>query len=182
METMNYYVKGFTEAVVLGWKNMLNFSGRACRSEFWVNALLFFASIFVVNLLITIGVTMLSFAIPAIPVSETIWTLMAIYILFLMVVYCALFSRRLHDTDHSLYPGVVLVILTPIAIIAALLLTAVFSPSVIDTGVVFQVSDISQDWRLSAALIGSVVTCIAYIGLLIYTVPILFRQSAAIKE
>jgi uncharacterized membrane protein YhaH (DUF805 family) len=80
----------FQEAIVSGFRNYVNFSGRAPRSEYWYWVL------FVI--LVSIGLLILDQAIffeSEISPLNTIWNL-AIFLPGL-----AISVRRLHDTDHS---------------------------------------------------------------------------------
>jgi uncharacterized membrane protein YhaH (DUF805 family) len=77
---------GFGDAIASGFSNYVNFSGRACRSEFWWWTL--FVSLVMLGTIIIDGLS-------GVPVTYLIW-LLATFLPSLAVQI-----RRLHDLDKS---------------------------------------------------------------------------------
>jgi len=77
---------GFWQAVASGFSNYVNFSGRACRSEYW------FWALFVVLVDIAAGI-----------IDAALWTyaITSLVDLALFLPGLALAVRRLHDLDRS---------------------------------------------------------------------------------
>jgi uncharacterized membrane protein YhaH (DUF805 family) len=76
----------FSDSIKLGFSNYVNFTGRACRSEYWY------------WVLFTVIVSIVTFVIDSIigaSVTSTIWELATI------LPSIAIGVRRLHDTDRS---------------------------------------------------------------------------------
>ncbi len=83
----NYVAKpqvGFTEAIQKNFSNLTNFTGRARRSEFWWNVLVWFI------LSITV-----SFALSSLPAINTVCGII------IMMCFLAVTARRLQDSGHS---------------------------------------------------------------------------------
>jgi uncharacterized membrane protein YhaH (DUF805 family) len=76
----------FSDSIKLGFSNYVNFTGRACRSEYWY------------WVLFTVIVSIVTFVIDSVigaSVTSTIWELATI------LPSIAIGVRRLHDTDRS---------------------------------------------------------------------------------
>jgi len=76
----------FSDSIKLGFSNYVNFTGRACRSEYWY------------WVLFTVIVSIVTFVIDGVigaSVTSTIWELATI------LPSIAIGVRRLHDTDRS---------------------------------------------------------------------------------
>jgi uncharacterized membrane protein YhaH (DUF805 family) len=76
----------FSDSIKLGFSNYVNFTGRACRSEFWY----WFLFVFIVAVVAAIIDRVIGAS-----VTGTIWSL-AVFIPNI-----AIAVRRLHDTDRS---------------------------------------------------------------------------------
>jgi uncharacterized membrane protein YhaH (DUF805 family) len=92
---------GFIAAVAKSYANILNFSGRASRAEYWWFMFYQFLAIFAV----TIGMTLYAkglepFAAEALAAQSLgVWTL--VYTVAFWLPALSSIVRRLHDTDHS---------------------------------------------------------------------------------
>jgi uncharacterized membrane protein YhaH (DUF805 family) len=81
----------FTQAIKYGFTNYVNFKGRAIRSEFWYWNLFVF--------LVGIGAQIIDFAFLG---NDSVSTpLSDLWELFTFLPALAFIVRRLHDTDHS---------------------------------------------------------------------------------
>ena len=76
----------FMDSIKLGFSNYVNFTGRACRSEYWY----WFLFVTIVSV-----VTIIIYAVIGASVTNTIWSLAT----FLPSLAIAI--RRLHDLDRS---------------------------------------------------------------------------------
>ena len=76
----------FSDSIKLGFSNYVNFTGRACRSEFWY----WFLFVFIISL-----VTAIIDRVIGASVTGTIWSLAV------LLPNIAIIVRRLHDTDRS---------------------------------------------------------------------------------
>jgi uncharacterized membrane protein YhaH (DUF805 family) len=81
---------GFTEAICSGFRNYVNFSGRAARSEFWFWFLFTVLASFVAGI-----IDFASFG------SGRLWPVSSLVDLALFLPGLAVSARRLHDTDRS---------------------------------------------------------------------------------
>lgn len=164
-------------SLTLGWKNKWNYSGNASRSEFLWNTFALTIVFFVVNFFAIIGIGLLSIAIPALPIRESVWIVMTATSIVLAVIFCGLLSRRLQDTGHNRWYGIALVCLSPLATIATILFTVILFPSIVDNGAVFAWSDLLEDRKVAFMFGISAIIIIAYVCLLIRVVPMLFKKS-----
>jgi uncharacterized membrane protein YhaH (DUF805 family) len=80
----------FTEAIQSGFRNYVNFKGRAARSEYWYWAL-FYVIVVIVTSLIDLAIAGYGSIQPLTTLAE----------LALLLPTVALGVRRLHDTDRS---------------------------------------------------------------------------------
>ncbi|HEY5063830.1 MAG TPA: DUF805 domain-containing protein [Xanthobacteraceae bacterium] len=76
----------FVDSIKLGFSNYVNFTGRACRSEYWYWALFVLIGAIVARII--------DYVIGA-PIAYTIFGLAV------LIPYIAIGVRRLHDTDRS---------------------------------------------------------------------------------
>jgi uncharacterized membrane protein YhaH (DUF805 family) len=94
---------GFVDAIKSGFRNRINFSGRATRSEFW------FWGLFVVlySVVLMVGLLLLN-----LPVEDALNPFIVVCLLILIAVVpgVALTARRLHDLGRSGWAGLVLVV------------------------------------------------------------------------
>ncbi len=98
----------FTEALRLAFRNILNFKGRARRSEYWWTAVgLYLITIVVYILAMLVGAGTAGFAALTRPDSIVVGGLFATYAIVCAwgvvawILMLALTFRRLHDTGHS---------------------------------------------------------------------------------
>jgi uncharacterized membrane protein YhaH (DUF805 family) len=82
---------GFTEAISSGFRNYVNFSGRAARSEFWFWVLF--------SILVSIAAGIIDFAVFGI--RDGVSPISSLTSLALFLPGLAVSVRRLHDTDRS---------------------------------------------------------------------------------
>jgi uncharacterized membrane protein YhaH (DUF805 family) len=82
---------GFTEAISSGFRNYVNFSGRAARSEFWFWVLF--------SILLSIAAGIIDFAMFGI--RDGVSPISSLVSLALLLPGLAVSVRRLHDTDRS---------------------------------------------------------------------------------
>jgi len=172
---------GFTEAISSGWTNKWNFTGKASRSEFWWNTALLFVSLLGAEMFSIIFAGLLSMVIPSLPMPESVWALMGVVTVILGVCFCGLVSRRMNDTCHSSVPGIVLVVLTPFALVGVLSLLVVMFPHIVDADVNFTWQELVADWQVMSIIIGSSFVCIVYVALLVYVTPLLFKKGVVEK-
>jgi uncharacterized membrane protein YhaH (DUF805 family) len=94
---------GFVDAIKSGFRNRINFSGRATRSEFW------FWTLFVVLYSV---VLMVAFLALNLDVDKALNPFIVVCLLILVSVVpgIALTVRRLHDLGRSGWTGLVLVV------------------------------------------------------------------------
>ena len=170
-------IKSIMLSLTLGWKNKWNYSGNASRSEFLWNTLALTIVFFVVNFFAIIGIGLLSIAIPALPIRESVWIVMTATFLVLAVIFCGLLSRRLQDTGHNRWYGIALVCLSPLATIATILFTVILFPTIVDDGAVFAWGDLLEDWKVAFMFVFSTLIIIAYAYLLVRVVPLLFKKT-----
>jgi uncharacterized membrane protein YhaH (DUF805 family) len=92
---------GFGEAVSSCFRNYANFSGRARRSEFWYFRLFFFLGF--VGLLLVMGAIGVAAGRPhdPDPIATFLGFALIIFWLAVFIPDLAVTVRRLHDTDHS---------------------------------------------------------------------------------
>lgn len=170
-------IKRIIHSLALGWKNKWIFSGNASRSEFWWSTLALVISFFVLNFFTLIGVGLLSMVIPTLPIRESAWIVMTATSIVMAVIFCGLISRRLQDTGHNRWYGITLVCLLPLVAIAALLITVILFPTIVDDGVVNTWSDLIENWKVAFMFSFSTLIIIAYAYLLIRVVPLLFKKT-----
>jgi uncharacterized membrane protein YhaH (DUF805 family) len=82
---------GFTEAISSGFRNYVNFSGRAARSEFWFWVLF--------SILVSIAAGIIDFGLFGI--RDGVSPISSLTSLALFLPGLAVSVRRLHDTDRS---------------------------------------------------------------------------------
>ena len=168
---------GFTEAISSGWTNKWNFTGKASRSEFWWNTTLLAVSMFLMETFAIVFIGLLSIAIPSLPMPESVWAFMCVVTVILGVCFCGLLSRRMNDTRHSPVLGIVLVVLTPFALVGVLSLLVVMFPHIVDADVNFTWQELVADWQVMSIIMGSSLVCAIYVALLVYVTPLLFKKG-----
>ncbi|MFB2580883.1 DUF805 domain-containing protein [Herbiconiux sp. P15] len=112
-----YYGAPFGAAVARFWKKYATFTGRASRSEYWWWYLVSISIAIVFNILSSLGTGGYGLqpdadsALPRIALLA-VWVIWGIWALATFVPGLALTARRLHDTDHSAWW--ILIVLVPL--------------------------------------------------------------------
>lgn len=167
----------FCEAIASGWRNKWNYAGRASRAEFWWNTFALAVSAIALDMAVIIIVGLLAMSYPVLPMPESDWYVMGAIGAVLVVMFCALLSRRLHDTGHSNKAGIALVALTPMAVAGSLVVAIMLFPQIVDEESYDFWHEMAEDWRVALLFGGSMIVCIAYLLLLVYVVPLLFKEG-----
>ena len=145
----SYKTMGFTEAIAMGWRNKWNFEGRASRAEFWWNTFALAVSAIALDMAVIIIVGLLAMSYPVLPMPESDWYVMGAIGALLAVLFCALVSRRMHDVGHSNKAGIALVVLTPLAVVGAFIVTIMSFPQIVGEESYDFWHEMAEDWKVA---------------------------------